>query len=372
MLLAAGSNAEFVQSFLGIFALVAMQLTVLTIIGTVIVHYIEKKKKRTPLPEEQELNLLSPQQFHYKIGAEDYIGFDHSGLFREYKLRLAYSYARNKIVLQDLKELENKYARLLQASGGLSLSNLKNKDMETTNELETTIQSPTDEKKAWLAQLEELNKTIKSLTQENESLLEQLSISNAPENEKELFLNRLQNEKKELKKKLLEQEWLQEAMNEKKAEIGFLQEQLEQRIRAQHTTELEKREIASASEELRKGHEEMITQRDDLENLLKEKNEAIIALNRELQPVKEHIAWLENQLRELNDQNEIVHAAAADSRDEVADLQGQLSRVLSALEMTEQKLSSNKKLMRRLYNEFSHYMEDPGEQSPVIPIEAAL
>jgi hypothetical protein len=52
MLLAAGSLPEFIYSFLGIIALVVLQLTVLTIIGTLILRYIESRNKRNRSQQE--------------------------------------------------------------------------------------------------------------------------------------------------------------------------------------------------------------------------------------------------------------------------------------------------------------------------------
>jgi TolA-binding protein len=68
------------------------------------------------------------------------------------------------------------------------------------------------------------------------------------------------------------------------------------------------------------------------------------------------------------EQNEILKTETADSRHMVIALQQQLSEERSKVESLEQKLLDNKQAMRQLYKNFSAFMEEENERSPVIAL----
>ena len=83
-----------------------------------------------------------------------------------------------------------------------------------------------------------------------------------------------------------------------------------------------------------------------------------------------HIIVLENVLRETKQQNELLNAAVADSNDLTVSLQEQLVNEQSKMDSLEQKLESNKKVLKKLYKEISSSINTE-EESPVIELKSA-
>ncbi len=328
MLSTSGSVTELLQFIINVFAWII--LPVFSIAGglTIILHYREKKKRAKDLPDPVEMNfLLQAEKSIHKTNQGEYIIFDHSNLVREYKRRLAYSHARCFVLQQDLSKLRSKYHIPVQNAGPL-LSNLKKENMEIPEvKMETTAPTLSNEEKELMTRLEEENLA--------------------------------------LKKKIAEQDWLQELVNEKRSEVEFLQNQLEQRIRNQHNTVQETEAVKARLMEL----ENCIM---DREKKLSENNE-IIALDRqELQSKTDQVIWLENEWKQVKEQNEFLHATAADRRDEVETLQEKLLAAGEKLETMDQRLTANKQLLRRFYRELSNYIDQETEQTPVIELQKGI
>ena len=80
---------------------------------------------------------------------------------------------------------------------------------------------------------------------------------------------------------------MRDLLDEKKAEVAFLQAQLEQRVRKQHETEAEKEKLKVELSQLAE-REQLVKTKDD------------------------HIGYPDIQLAELKQQNELLNAAVAD------------------------------------------------------------
>ena len=331
-----------------------------------ILHYRGKKKRGKGLTDPGEMTFLLPAENRIrKRNQGDYIIIDHSDLIREYKHRLAYSQARCLVLQHDLSELRSKRPKSAQ-NGGAQLFNLKKENMETRDvKMETTAQQLSDEKNELMTRLEELNRVNKNLELENSSLSEQLQMQTASDDDRSMISMRLQEENLDLKKKIAEQEWLQELVNEKRSEVEFLQNQLEQRIRNDHSTVQEREALKARLMQL----ENSIM---DWEKKISENNEVLAVARQDLQSKTDQVTWLENVLKQAKEQNELLHAAAADRADEVAALQEKLSVAAEKIDTMKKRLTANKQLLRRFYRELSDYIDQETEQTPVIEIEQGI
>jgi chromosome segregation ATPase len=382
MLIATG-QLTLLADFLQILCWIILPLLLVTSLATVIHHRFKRKRNAAEASTGDEP--FNPS----KEPAADYLLFDHTGLIRQYKNKLSYSHARYRALEQDYENLRKKYSTI-DVTGVNQSSHLKNNQMENTNEqLQTAIGKMTsdfaEEKKELLARLEELDRSYRSLEKENESLLEQVNLQSYTDDEKQVIINRWAGENKQLKEQVAEQLYLRDVVEEKKAQVDFLQTQLEQRIRKHHETERAKEQVSFALEALQEVQHQFDAEKERLHAEISNKQEGIEALQHtisvkenelaeKMQVIRqkeEHIIYAESQLTEVKQQNELLNAAVADSR-ELADalnrqLQDEQSKVIAA----EQKLQANKQLLQRLYKEFSMCIEEDSKNSPVVAFRPA-
>ena len=347
------------------------------------------EKAETPGDNDETFMHASPELLGYTKGDGEYVFFDHSSLISDYKKRLSFNHARYTALHHDFEKLETKYAMLAQYTA--AIINKKNTNMENLHEsmpkhVEKEINKMTvdyaAEKKELENRLEQLGKSYQSLEQEHESLLEKISMETVTDEEKAAIINRWREENIALKEKVAEQDYVKEILEEKKMQIAFLQNQLEQRIKNNHLAENERNQLLANFEQSKSSNENVLKQLESLKNELsktqEENNKLQMVLNEKegllnerqqlLTSKLDHITWLENTLHETKEQNELLNASVADTKDLVSVLQDQLSYEQIRTQAMEQKLSSNKQVMQRLYKDFSAVMNEENDQSPVIPL----
>jgi len=390
MLLATGSAFDFVK-FIQILCWIILPVLLLAVLLTVFLHYRKKKIEKAEAENgDEEFMHASPELVGYTKGDGEYVFFDHSSLISEYKKRLSYNHARYTALRHDFEKLETKYA-MLASYATTMLINKKNINMENLQDsmpqnMETEINKMTEdyiaEKKELLTRLEQMKNSYQNLEHEHELLLERVHTGTMTDEERSQVIEHWKKEKITLKDKVAEQEYLKEVIEEKKAQIDFLQNQLEQRIKNNHQSENQRKQLLADLEHLRNANANTLLQlnslKSDLVQQQEETNKLQIVLNgKEGQLVErqqlltsklDHITWLENTLHEVKEQNEILNASVADSKDLIAVLQEQLSYEQQKSQAMEQKLSSNKQTLQRLYKDFSAIMGEEGEQSPVIAL----
>lgn len=240
-----------------------------------ILHHYARKRKNAANAVEGDEIAHLAQQGSKGKGA--YLLFDHTGLVRDYKRKLSYSHARYAALKKDFDKLEKQYR---QGHSDRPV-HPKINNMETTQEQMQVVQGQVPSEVLYLKDLVE----------------------------------------------------------EKKAEVAFLQLQLESRVRKQHEAEGEKEKM-------------------------KIEWEAAIAEKEQL------ISYAENQLGELKQQNELLNAAVADGNDRVLSLSSQLEEEQARVVTMDQKLQANRQLLQRLYKEFTTCLEQE-EASPVIAMQPA-
>lgn len=392
MLLATGSAFDFVK-FIQILCWIILPVLFLAVLLTIFLHYRKKKIEKAEAKNgDEEFMHGSPELLGYTKGDGEYIFFDHSSLISEYKKKLFYNQARYTALHHDFEKLETKYA-MLAGYTAAALSKNKNTYMENTHEsmpqhLETEINKMskeyTAEKKELLTRLEQLGKSYQSLEQEHESLLEKINMETVTDEEKAAIINRWKEENIALKDKVAEHEYLQEIVEEKKAQIDFLQTQLEQRIKSNRKEENLRNQLIADLDQSKNENENTLIQLQSMKNelgrqqeessklqmVLNEKEELLAERQQLLVSKLDHITWLENTLHETKEQNELLNASVADNKDLIAVFQEQLSQEQLRTQSVEQKLSSDKQVLHRLYKEFSALVGEENEQSPVVALRS--
>src|SRR4030095_13685113 len=174
--------------------------------------------------------------------------------------------------------------------------------------------------------------------------------------------------------------YLLEMVEEKKAYINFLQQQMEHRIVGQHQSEKKAAEAIAQLEGLRMTIE---TAQQALNTTVEQKQEEVEKLNATVldkeEQLKErkqlltskldHITYLENVLHETKQQNELLTASIADEKRLSTSLQEKLDHEQSKIKYLEQKLNSKKQMLKRLYKELTSMVDTEAGESPVIELK---
>ena len=331
MLIAAGALVQFVK-FMQITMLIMIPLLVLAVTWTVYTHY--RRKKLKPVAEyspDPVLRLINatPEIINIEEMEGDYVHFDQSALLKEYKSKLIYSHARYTALQKDHGQLQDKCNMLLMMTETIS-SNNKKAIME--NQEHETLQA---------------NAAMEYTTPVN------------PNTEEEACLRDL--------------------LEEKKAQIGFLQLQIEQRIRNFHQAEKQLADVNARFAEFQGSAAETSAMIGELKQSLSEKESANTALQEQIAETESKLSdrdnsifWLENTLRDTRAQNEMLNAMLADNTDLVASLQSVIETEQAKRLQVEQKLDRNRQVMKRLFSELALCMEPENAVSPVIELKAAF
>lgn len=361
------------SGLLQILLLIVSAFLVTAFMITVVLHYRRRKKEPEPADVEQ-IVAASPETAQYKI-EDEYILFDHSGLIREYKAKLIKNHARYMALKQDFEQLEEKYNAVLQTANS-PLQNFKPDIMEQTVANSTTVE--VSQRNELQDRLEKLNEAYQSLNNEKNILTEQLALACLGEEEKLAILGKWKEELKQAKNKLAEQECMKDLLDEKKSQVEFLQQQLEQRIRNFHISELKLQETAEQLKNNRLALDEtsknLQLEKVNAEEMRARLSDVEAALNNHQQMLtgkQDRIIYLENLLREIKDQNEMLQASVADYSEKSANQQQLLDDEQSRNLYMEQKLTGNKRLLQKLFSELSACIQEDGAEPPIIPLRPA-
>lgn len=340
MFLATGSAFDFVK-FIQILCWILVPVFVLVASLTIFLHYRRKKiEKAEEAAGDDAFIHSSPELLGYTKGDGEYIFFDHSSLISGYKKRLSYNHARYTALHHDFEKLETKYTVLAEYTNGI-INNKRNTHMENLQEqnprqLEKEINKMcaehAAEKKELLDRLEQVGKSYQSLEEEHESLLEKVSLETVADEEKTAIINRWREENIMLKDKVAEHEYVKEIVEEKKTQIGFLQIQLEERIKDNARSENQRNQLNTdlhlvknandnALQQLESLKTELAQQKDESNKLqmrLNEKEDLLDERQQLLASKMDHIGWLENTLDQLKEQNELLKASVVDYKGRAA------------------------------------------------------
>src|SRR5258706_4093927 len=393
MLLVAGPNPDFLN-FIQILCWISLPVLFSAVLITVFLHYRKRKKGIEVRGKEQDtLALTFPRQLGYTNGNGEYVLFDHSDLMRQYRKKLSYNHARYKALQYDFTDIENKYTALANYAQTHFITHKKRPMENVHDELPKHLQADVNklaeenemERKELLTKLSQLERSAHRMEEENRSLKERLNLQTATDDEKIAIINKWKEENLSLKARVDEQEYLQDLVEEKKAQITFLQGQVEQRIKNLYQSEhqrlqtvAEMKQLREEKENIRKNiaglEDELMIKQEQIDKgqmLLCEKEERLTEQEQVLNGKLEYIGSLENMLREAKEQNEQLNATFNENKELANTLRVQVSDEQSKVEFLTQKLFANKQMMRKMYKEFSTFIGDgENEESLVIPLRA--
>lgn len=363
----------------------------LTAVGiTLFLHYRKRRKETNDEPDLEGKLLESVSGLvGYTNGNGEYIVFDNSVLIQQYKNSLSYNHARYTALQHDYVKMETKYAALALYARNLFVKP-KKEIMEHSHEMPKDMQAEINrlakehaaEKSELQDKLAQLERSCRQLEQENKSLHDQVSMHTGSDDERTSIINKWKEESADLRDKVADQEYLQDLVEEKKAQVSFLQNQLEQRIKNLYQSEhnrlqavgemkLLKEDKETLNKEISSLKDEVLLKQEQIDKaqvFLCEKEELLAEKQQLLYAKLEHITSLENLLKESREQNELSSASMEDNKGLVNGLQQQLAEEKSKVELLTQKLSANRQMIRNLYKDFKDFIDQTADESPVIPL----
>ncbi len=325
---------EFASMF-QVLLMIVIPILIFSILTTVAYHYRRKGNKKNAKADETMHAFVggsSPENFCYRTDDGQFVYLDHTGLLKEYRKQLSYSHARYAALQQDIKKLRS----ISGASVFDKIWSIHSKKT-TMEHFQHSTSEPMDQHSG------------------------QSLVTPGPGNE---------------------QDYLNDLLEEKKKQIAFLQDQIDLRIRSFHEVDKVLKETKARleeSEKIRLQTDEVLTSLqtnhvieqqavNDLRSSLEEKHLLLSGFEQKMEAKDQQLVYLENQLQEFKDQNQLLNAVAADAEDKNTLLQSKLELEESKVSAMEQKLASNKRLLQRLYSEFSACMLEETEASPVIQL----
>jgi chromosome segregation ATPase len=251
MLLLSDASLIVFLKFLQIFLWISIPAFLIGLLITTVIHYKDKRKKQKG----------SKQPFIFENDGS-FAGYNDDALKPLYlqgndqetkKIMnyLSFSNARYIAIQKDFKVLTEKYQQLQ----GNKNNNSETKNKETMETIHTDLQQLSYqqidsirqqheiEKKELLAELDQLTVSFENLEKDNNSLRDQLNVYCENGTGFTSMIQKWEEEKAELKRRINEQEYLKDVLDEKKQQIIFLQQQLEQRIKNHHLVEQQFREL---------------------------------------------------------------------------------------------------------------------------------
>ncbi|HWN88057.1 MAG TPA: hypothetical protein VNM35_03305 [Chitinophagaceae bacterium] len=378
MLLLSDASSIVFLKFLQIFLWISIPAFLIGMLITTFTHYSNKRKKQKE----------SKQPFIFEDDAS-YAGYDEVSLMplalqandqetKKIMNYLSFSTARYIAMQKDFKFLTEKYQQL-QANKSYINQNLETKNNDTMETIHTDLQQIPGqqidlirqqqheiEKRELLAELDQLTVSYENLEKDNNSLREQLNVYCENGTGFTSMIQKWEEEKAELKRRISEQEYLKDVLDEKKQQIAFLQQQLEQRIKNHHLVEQQFRELGikfmEANEKL-----EIKEQSDkEFQAAVHDKEQEIILLKEALQSATAKAAQLETTIKELQEQHSKFSFELKEKNNLVSDLHAQLAEANEAKIKLEERLERSQTFIKGFHRKLSDILQEEIPESPVI------
>jgi chromosome segregation ATPase len=173
-------------------------------------------------------------------------------------------------------------------------------------------------------------------------------------------------EKAELKKRISEQEYLKDVLEEKKQQIIFLQQQLEQRIKNHHLEEHQFRELGIKFMEANEKIEMKEQSIKEFQATVHDKEQEIIFLKEVVQSEATNAVQLETTIKELQEQNSRSSFELDKKNDLINELQAQLAETNEAKIKLEERLERSQTFFKGFHRKLSDILQEEVPESPVI------
>ena len=376
MLLISDASAVIFLKFLQILLWIGIPAFIIAMLITTLIHYKNKRKKA----KKQDEQLVMIEKDRSFSGYDDFSlippGFYLPGSKQEVKgiiHQLFHSKARYIAIRKDFEVLNEKYQQL-HVNVHQHFGTIKNKTMETIHtDMQQTLQEQLEnlkqqhevEKKELYAELTQLTEAFENLERDNNSLQEQLLAYSSDENKTTAVIQKWELEKAELKKRISEQEYLKEVLEEKKIQISFLQQQLEQRIKNHHLVEQQFRDLGMKFMEVKEELEIKQQTEKEFQTALQDKEQEIASLNETIRSKSDHGFQLEAALKSLEEQNGLFSVVIRDNNKLISELEQQVAAGNEQKNELEKKLEKNNTLLKGFHRKLSDVFEEEAA-SPVI------
>ena len=376
MLLLLDASLFVFFNFLQVFLWISIPALLIGMSITTVMHYRDKRKKQKSLEGSLIPKNEGSSADHGDISLIPLDLFLQGGKQESRRIMnyLSQSNARYIAIQKDFKILTEKYQQL-QKSSSQNFTTKKNKTMETihidleqlSHEQINSIQQEYElEKKEMLAELHQLTISFENLEKDNISLREQLSAYCENEAGATSMIQKWDEEKAELKRRINDQEYLKDVLEEKKQQIVFLQQQLEQRIKNHHLEEQQFRELGikfiDANEKLEIKEQSI----KEFKTTVHDKEQEIIFLKEVVQSETTKAVQLETTIKELQEQNSKFSFELDKKNDLINELQAQLVEINEAKIKLEERLERSQTFIKGFHRKLSDILQEEIPESPVI------
>lgn len=368
--------------FLQVFLWISIPALMIGMLITTIIHYNNKRKKAKSLDEP----FIFESEGSFK--GKDDISLMPLNLFlhgdkqetRRIMNYLSHSNARYIAIQKDYKVLTQKYQQL---QGNL-YQNSETKKYETMDTIQNDLQQISYqqidaikeqheiEKRELLAELDQLTASFENLEKDNNNLREQLSVYCENGTGFTLMIQKWDEEKAELKRRISEQEYLKDVLEEKKQQIVFLQQQLEQRIKNHHLVEQQFRELGIKLMEANEKLEINEQSSKEFQAAVHDKQQEIFFLKEVVQSATANTTQLEATIKKLEEENSKSSFELDRKYNLINELQAQLTEINEAKIKLEERLERSQTFIKGFHRKLSDILQEEIPESPVIVMKSVF
>jgi len=382
------------KEYVGILLFICLPVILLSAGLAIWLHYRQKKRKATL--NENEINdagtgpSLSLFTSAETVALSPLAIEDKVGLIKECRKQLSKSHAKYLALKHDFSvtqktitgyenESPENFGHMENLNEKIAAYEKQIMDLQNKLEvLETVI--PVQDETYFLRQaLREKDNEITQLknqaaipgnsgnNSDNETKAESVSTVKNDYNTNEYIrrIERLQEEKADVDRKLSEQDYLKDAYTQSKLQIEFLQNQLEERIKNHSQAEQKIKELTASLQEVSAQsnqsegkiiflHQQIESKHHELEHAQltsDQKDAEIHRVKEELQTKTSQVMHLENLLAEIKEQNSILNISFGESQGAITALKEQLAGEQQHIHHMEDKLLKNRQLLERIYRD---------------------
>ena len=374
MLLLSDASLIVFLKFLQIFLWISIPAFLIGLLITTVMHYKDKRKKQK----------RSEHPFIFENDGT-YTDYDDVSLTpltlqgsgqetKKIMNYLSFSNARYIAIQKDFKVFMEKY----QQVQGNSYQNSETKKYDTMDTIQTDLQQLSYqqiesikqqheiEKSELLAELDQLTASFENLEKDNNSLRDQLNVYCESGTGFTSMIQKWEEEKSELKRKISEQEYLKDVLDEKKQQIVFLQQQLEQRIKNHHLVEQQFRDLGLKFMEANEKLETKEQSGKEFQAAVHDKEKEILLLKEVLQSATANAAQREATIKELQEQNSNLSFGLEEKSKLIGDLQAQLAETNETKIKLEERLERSQTFFKGFHRKLSDILQEEMPESPVI------
>ena len=372
MILLAGDSSVLLQYIVSFFNLSLPFISTLLLI-VVWVHFRNKRKRKVLREKANKAGIDQKEMPEYSMPMPPLSASDRQRLIKKCREQLSGSRARYAALKYSFISLQQKEAGLYNTS-----ITQKSKTMENFQEKIAAFEKQVTELQNKIEMLETIPPPLNNeahflrelLAEKEKEVIELRSTLNQSQGSGTFNTNSFSPEEQQqeivrLKNIIEEQSHLGDMLDETRQQVGFLQNQLEQRVKANKATE---QKLTNISEELSQsqfyfheaGRKSLETEKqlhvkeDEIENLQR----TISSKETDLQRVQDEIRFkgdqllvIENSFNEIKQQNESLNASVQDNQDIITSLRDQLAGEQQKNENLQEMLRKNRQILHRFYKE---------------------